>query len=88
MKAARYYGRGDVRIEDVPIPEIRDGQCLIEVEWCGICGSDLHEYLAGMCKQGIPIMIMAKMQSRPDRDTYGGKSPSSERQPHSCNAGS
>lgn len=51
MKAARYYGKGDIRIEDVPIPEIGKGQCLIEVEWCGICGSDLHEYSAGVRKR-------------------------------------
>ncbi|KAK5051907.1 hypothetical protein LTR84_002710 [Exophiala bonariae] len=52
MKAARYYGKGDIRIEDIPVPEFGDGQCLIEVEWCGICGSDLHEYVAGPI--GIP----------------------------------
>lgn len=51
MKAARYYGKGDIRIEDVPIPEMGERQCLVEVEWCGICGSDLHEYLAGMYRK-------------------------------------
>lgn len=48
MRAARYHGRKDVRIEDVPIPVPGPGECLIEVEWCGICGTDLHEYVAGM----------------------------------------
>lgn len=48
MKAARYYGRRDVRIEEVPVPEPDRGEYLIEVEWCGICGTDLHEFLAGM----------------------------------------
>ncbi len=48
MKAARFHGRRDLRVEDdVAIPQPREGQVLIEVEWCGICGSDLHEYLAG-----------------------------------------
>lgn len=47
MKAARIYGVRDIRIEDVPIPEVDPGDCLVEVEWCGICGSDLHEYLEG-----------------------------------------
>lgn len=47
MKAARYHARRDLRVENVEIPEIRDGQVLIEIEWCGICGSDLHEYLVG-----------------------------------------
>jgi (R,R)-butanediol dehydrogenase/meso-butanediol dehydrogenase/diacetyl reductase len=48
MRAARYHGRRDIRVEDIPIPEAGPGQYLIEVDWCGICGSDLHEYMAGM----------------------------------------
>ncbi|MBT9142962.1 MAG: Sorbitol dehydrogenase [Dehalococcoidia bacterium] len=48
MKAAVWYGKKDVRVEDVleppaPGPE----EVKIKVHWCGICGSDLHEYLAG-----------------------------------------
>jgi len=50
MRAARFHGRRDIRVEsDVPVP-IPDGsrnEVLIEVEWCGICGSDLHEYTDG-----------------------------------------
>jgi hypothetical protein len=52
MRAARFHGRRDIRVEsDVPVP-IPDGsrnEVLIEVEWCGICGSDLHEYTDGEC---------------------------------------
>ena len=47
MKAAMYYGRRDIRIEDVPEPEAGPGQVKVRVEWCGICGTDLHEYLDG-----------------------------------------
>ncbi|OAP58748.1 chlorophyll synthesis pathway protein BchC [Fonsecaea erecta] len=47
MRAARFYGNRDIRVEDVPIPKAGPGECLVEVEWCGICGSDLHEYAAG-----------------------------------------
>ncbi|KAF2093741.1 GroES-like protein [Rhizodiscina lignyota] len=47
MKAARWYGRKDIRIEDVPEPVPGENEVLVEVEWCGICGSDLHEYLTG-----------------------------------------
>jgi len=47
MRAARYYGKGDIRVEDLPIPEVGPKQCLVEIEWCGICGSDLHEYIMG-----------------------------------------
>ena len=47
MKAARFHGRGDIRIDDVPEPATRAGTVKVEVEWCGICGTDLHEYLEG-----------------------------------------
>lgn len=48
MKAARFYAAGDIRIEDVEAPgEPGPMEVLIAPEWCGICGTDLHEYLAG-----------------------------------------
>ena len=43
MKAAVFYGPHDVRLEDLPEPEIRDGSVKLKVDWCGICGTDLHE---------------------------------------------
>jgi len=55
MKAAVWYGRKDVRVQDVPEPPAPGpGEVKIKVHWCGICGSDLHEYVAG------PIFIPAK----------------------------
>lgn len=47
MRAARYYDRKDIRIEDIPEPELKPGNVAIDVAWCGICGTDLHEYLEG-----------------------------------------
>ncbi|MQQ07796.1 zinc-binding dehydrogenase [Epibacterium sp. SM1979] len=47
MKAARWYGVKDIRVEDVPEPVAGPGEVKVKVAWTGICGSDLHEYLAG-----------------------------------------
>jgi len=44
MRAARDYGGGVVRIEDVDLPPILEDEVRIEVEWAGICGSDKHGY--------------------------------------------
>ncbi|PSN75629.1 hypothetical protein BS50DRAFT_568227 [Corynespora cassiicola Philippines] len=48
MKAAQYYGQRDIRVNEVPKPTAKDNEAIIAVEWAGICGSDLHEYLIGL----------------------------------------
>ena len=47
MKAAVWYEAKDIRVEEAQEPVVRPGTVKIRVEWCGICGSDLHEYAAG-----------------------------------------
>lgn len=47
MKAAMWFKRKDVRVVDVPEPAVKPLCVKIKVKWCGICGSDLHEYLSG-----------------------------------------
>jgi (R,R)-butanediol dehydrogenase/meso-butanediol dehydrogenase/diacetyl reductase len=59
VKAARFHGRNDIRIDDVPEPEVRPGTVKIQVAWCGICGTDLHEYLEG------PIFVPAPGHPHP-----------------------
>src|SRR3974390_3212349 len=47
MKAAVYRGVNDVRLEEVPVPEIGPGEMLIRVHTCGICGTDLKKIATG-----------------------------------------
>ncbi|PJE33266.1 Sorbitol dehydrogenase [Pseudooceanicola marinus] len=47
MKAARWHGVKDIRVEDIQDPQPGPGDVKVKVAWTGICGSDLHEYLAG-----------------------------------------
>lgn len=48
MKALRFHAAKDLRIEDIPAPaEPGPGEVLIENRFCGICGTDLHEYAYG-----------------------------------------
>lgn len=49
MLAARLYGAGDIRVEEIPVPEIADDEILIKVESAGICGTDLR-----MIDNGLP----------------------------------
>jgi (R,R)-butanediol dehydrogenase/meso-butanediol dehydrogenase/diacetyl reductase len=48
MKKAVYHGVRDIRIEEVPEPQPGPDEVKIKVKYCGICGSDLHEYLHGL----------------------------------------
>ncbi len=43
MRAAVYRGGGVVRTETVPVPEIGDGELLVKVEACGVCGTDIKK---------------------------------------------
>jgi threonine dehydrogenase-like Zn-dependent dehydrogenase len=57
MKALRWHGKGDIRCETVPDPQIEDPRdAIIKVTSCAICGSDLHLYnhfMPGMQKGDI-----------------------------------
>jgi L-iditol 2-dehydrogenase len=43
MRAAVYRGKGRVVVESVPVPMIGEGEVLIRVAACGICGTDLKK---------------------------------------------
>ena len=47
MKAVRYHAAKDIRLDSVPIPKVKPGWVRIKPAFCGICGSDLHEYEDG-----------------------------------------
>jgi L-iditol 2-dehydrogenase len=44
MRVAMYYNNRDVRLEELPVPEIGPGELLIRTRASGICGSDLMEW--------------------------------------------
>lgn len=60
MRALRFHGPRDVRIEDVPEPVVPAGWALVRPTWVGICGTDLHEYQAGpvyMPADSVPLTL-------------------------------
>lgn len=44
MRVAQYYNNLDVRIQEIPTPEIADDEILLKVMASGICGSDVTEW--------------------------------------------
>ncbi len=47
QRAAVYRGVNDVRVEQVPVPEIGPGEVLMRIDTCGICGTDLKKIHTG-----------------------------------------
>lgn len=55
MKAAVFHDVKDIRVEEVEIPSYGETQVRVQVEWAGICGSDLGVYHYGLGDQPHPI---------------------------------
>jgi 2-desacetyl-2-hydroxyethyl bacteriochlorophyllide A dehydrogenase len=54
MRAARFYGGKDIRVETIPDPRPGPREALIRVRAAGICGSDLHGYRHGEASSAPP----------------------------------
>jgi L-iditol 2-dehydrogenase len=48
MRAAVYRGRGDLRVEGVPVPTIGPGEALVHVDACGVCPTDIKKIEQGV----------------------------------------
>ena len=51
MKAVVFHGIRDLRVEEVAEPKPGPREVQVRVKYCGICGSDLHEYQHGLFPQ-------------------------------------
>ena len=47
IKGVVYHAPGDIRVEQVPMPECGPGELLVKVDACAVCGTDLKSMLAG-----------------------------------------
>ncbi|MBI3377355.1 MAG: alcohol dehydrogenase catalytic domain-containing protein [Nitrospirae bacterium] len=54
MKVAKLYSFNDIRIEDIPIPEIGLGDALIKTHACGICSGDVMPWYI---EKKAPVVI-------------------------------
>ena len=55
MKAAYFYGVGDIRVENVPAPEAGPDELVIKMKASAICGTDLRIFKFGHFK--IPVGV-------------------------------
>ena len=47
MKAMVYHGNRDLRLEDVQDPSPGPGEVVLRIDYCGICATDIEEYVYG-----------------------------------------
>lgn len=59
MKAAYFYGKHDIRLEQTAVPEPGEYEVLIKVMACGICGTDVHIYegARGAAETHPPVIL-------------------------------
>lgn len=71
-----------MRVEDVSLPDAPPpGHVRIQVEWCGVCGTDVSEYLAGpilirgtphpLTGRSIPVVLGHEVSGRITRSDAG-----------------
>lgn len=49
QKSAVMRGTDNMVIKEIPVPQIKDKEVLVSLEYVGICGSDVHYYHNGCC---------------------------------------
>jgi (R,R)-butanediol dehydrogenase/meso-butanediol dehydrogenase/diacetyl reductase len=47
MQAAIITGRQQIESRAFPDPVLRSGGAIVDVTWCGICGTDVHAFYSG-----------------------------------------
>ncbi len=57
MKAAMIHAKGDLRLEDISIPEVPAGSIRVKVQACAICGTDLRIYRKGDHRAEYPVVV-------------------------------
>ena len=57
MKALVYTGPETIELRDVPEPVAGDGEVLVAVAACGICGSDMHAYHGHDERRPAPLIL-------------------------------
>ncbi|MCU1541636.1 MAG: alcohol dehydrogenase GroES pr otein, partial [Arthrobacter sp.] len=57
MMAVRLHSAGDLRLDEVPVPEPRDGEVLVRVWRSGICGTDLHIAKGTFPAPNLPLTL-------------------------------
>ncbi|MFZ7104812.1 MAG: zinc-dependent alcohol dehydrogenase [Peptococcaceae bacterium] len=57
MKQAKLAETRKFMLEEIARPGLQEGQAMVKVSYCGICGSDLHVYIGHHPKVKAPVVL-------------------------------
>ncbi len=57
MQAIVYHAPGDIRIVDIPKPVCGDGELLVRIDACAVCGTDLKSKFHGNPRIKAPLVM-------------------------------
>ena len=57
MQAIVYHAPGDIRIEEVPKPTCGEGELLVRIDACAVCGTDLKSKFHGNPRIKAPMIM-------------------------------
>ena len=72
------HGKGDLRIDEVPLQTPAPDEAVVEVVYGGICGSDLHYWLHGAAGESIlkaPLVLGHEISGVVVRPAANGAGP-------------
>lgn len=55
MRAIVYHAPGDIRVAEIPKPDCCDGELLVKVDACAVCGTDLKSFHHGNPRIKAPL---------------------------------
>lgn len=69
MKAARFYEKGKLVIDEVPVKEPGDHDVVIKIRYCGVCGTDVHIFGGekGSAEVHPPVILGHELSGDVDR---------------------
>lgn len=73
MKALVYVGPRKVEYQETEAPVVSNDQCLVEVEYCGICGSDMHAWAGHDERRPAPLILGHEVVGTALTGPYVGK---------------
>ncbi|WP_432489245.1 zinc-binding dehydrogenase [Kineococcus sp. SYSU DK018] len=78
MRAIRIHGAGDLREEELPLPEPSAGRVRLRTAYAGVCGSDLHYFAHGANGEYVvrePLVPGHEVSGTVDADPSGELAP-------------